>query len=80
MTHLLHFDDLQAILHHSIAHLPDHRKPSPNTRYTIPTVSPLITSLLYCHINGFQRASNMEKPWPGGEKRMDGWAAHPVEL
>src|SRR5215467_4861692 len=37
-----------------------------------PTVSLLITSLLYCHINGFQRASNMEKPWPGGEKRMDG--------
>jgi hypothetical protein len=35
MTHLLHFDDLQAILHHSIAHLPDHRKPSPNTRSTI---------------------------------------------
>src|SRR6266446_4257713 len=20
-----------------------------------------------------------EKPWPGGEKRMAGWAAHPVE-
>ena len=35
MTHLLRFDDLQAIFHHSIAHLPDHRKPSPNTRYTI---------------------------------------------
>src|SRR5215467_4460971 len=35
MTHLLRFDDLQAILHHSIAHLPDYRKPSPNTRYTI---------------------------------------------
>ena len=30
MTHLLHFDDLQAILHDSVAHLPDHRKPSPN--------------------------------------------------
>jgi hypothetical protein len=35
MTHLLRFDDLQAIFHHSIAHLPDHRKPSPNTRSTI---------------------------------------------
>jgi hypothetical protein len=35
MTHLLRFDDLQAIFHHSIAHLPDHRQPSPNTRYTI---------------------------------------------
>src|SRR4029434_6548054 len=35
MTHLFRFDDLQAIFHHSLAHLPDHRKPSPNTRYTI---------------------------------------------
>lgn len=35
MTHLLRFDDLQAIFHQRIAHLPDHRKPSPNTRYTI---------------------------------------------
>jgi hypothetical protein len=38
----------------------------------IPTVSPLIILLSYCHINGFQRASSVEKPWPGGEKRMDG--------
>ena len=45
----------------------------------IPTVSPLIIPLLYCHINGFQRASSVEKPWPGGENRMAGWAAHPVE-
>jgi hypothetical protein len=43
-----------------------------------PTVSPLINPLLYCHINGFQRASRVGKPWPGGENRMDGWAAHPV--
>src|SRR6266496_3083960 len=35
MTHLLRFDDLQAILRQCIDHLPDHRKPSPNTRYTI---------------------------------------------
>ena len=35
MTHLLRFDNLQAIFHRSIAHLPDHRKPSPNTCYTI---------------------------------------------
>jgi hypothetical protein len=35
MTNLLRFDDLQAILHQRIAHLPDYRKPSPNTRYTI---------------------------------------------
>src|SRR6516165_7401803 len=44
-----------------------------------PTVSPLIIPLLYCHINGFQRAFSEEKPLPGGEKRMAGWAAHPVE-
>src|SRR5215831_14389371 len=43
-----------------------------------PTVSPLIIPLWYCHINGFQRACSVEKPWPGGEKRIDGWAAHPV--
>jgi hypothetical protein len=35
MRHLLRFDDLQAIFHRSIAPLPDQRKPSPNTRYTI---------------------------------------------
>ena len=35
MTHLLRLDDLQAIFHHSMAHLPDHRNPSPNTRSTI---------------------------------------------
>ena len=44
-----------------------------------PTVSPLIIPLLYCHINGFQRAFSAEKPLPGGENRMAGWAAHPVE-
>jgi hypothetical protein len=35
MTHLLRFDDLQALFHQCIDHLPDHRQPSPNTRYTI---------------------------------------------
>jgi hypothetical protein len=35
MTPLLSFDTLQAILHQGIASLPDHRQPSPNTRYTI---------------------------------------------
>ena len=35
MTNPLSFDALQAILHQSIAHLPDHRQPSPNTRYTM---------------------------------------------
>src|SRR5438094_9818343 len=44
----------------------------------IPTVSPLMISLLYCYIKSFQRASSVEKPWPGGEKRMDGRASHPV--
>jgi transposase len=44
----------------------------------IPTISPLRIPLLCCHINGFQRASSVEAPWPGGEKRRDGWVAHPV--
>ena len=35
MMNPLSFDALQAILHQGIAHLPDHRKPSPNTRYTM---------------------------------------------
>ena len=35
MTHLVRFDDLQAVLRQGIALLPDHRKASPNTRYTI---------------------------------------------
>jgi hypothetical protein len=35
MTKHLRFDDLQAILRPCLASLPDHRKPSPNTRYTI---------------------------------------------
>src|SRR5215471_7715342 len=39
---------------------------------TKPTVSPLIIPLLYCHINGFQGASSVEKPLLGGENRMDG--------
>jgi hypothetical protein len=45
----------------------------------IPTVSPLMIPLVYCHINSFQRAPSMGKPFPGGEKRMDGWAAHPMD-
>ena len=35
MTHPLGFDALKGILHRRIAHLPDHRKESPNTRYAI---------------------------------------------
>jgi hypothetical protein len=35
MTHPLSFDDLQAILYQGLVSLPDSRKPSPNTRYTI---------------------------------------------
>ena len=31
-----------------------------------------------CHIKSFQRASIMEKPWPGGEKRRVGQASHHV--
>jgi len=35
MTNALGFDALQGILHRRINQLPDHRKPGPNTRYTI---------------------------------------------
>ena len=35
MTKPLDFDDLKSILHRRIDQLPDHRKPEPNTRYTI---------------------------------------------
>src|SRR5215470_5518736 len=35
MTTPLGFDTLKGILHRRIAHLPDHRKASPNTRYAI---------------------------------------------
>jgi hypothetical protein len=35
MTHLLRFEDLQAIRHHSLAHVPDPRTSSPHTRSTI---------------------------------------------
>ena len=45
-----------------------------------PTVSPLMIPLVYCHIKSFQRASSVEKLWPGGEKRRDGRASHHVEL
>jgi len=45
-----------------------------------PTVSPLMIPLGYCHINSFQRVLRMEKPFPGGEKRIDGWASPHVEL
>src|ERR671922_422953 len=41
-----------------------------------PTISPLTIPLVYCHINGFQRASSVEKPWLGGEKRRGGQASH----
>ena len=46
----------------------------------IPTVSPLVIPLVYCHINSFQRASSVEKPWQGGEDRRDGRAAHHEEF
>ena len=35
MTTPLGFDALKGILHRRIAHLPDHRKESPNTQYAI---------------------------------------------
>ena len=35
MTNLLGFEALKGILHRRIDQLPDHRKPGPNTRYSI---------------------------------------------
>ena len=35
MMHVLHCEDLPAIFHQRLDHLPDHRHPSPNTRDTI---------------------------------------------
>jgi hypothetical protein len=60
---------LLALLHHLL-----HR------RGYKPTVSLLMIPLVYCHIKRFQRASRVEKPWPGGEKRRDGRASHPEAL
>src|SRR5215831_6832105 len=36
----------------------------------------LMIPLVYCHIKSFQRASSMEKPFPGGEERRDGRASY----
>ena len=36
--------------------------------------------LVCCHIKSFQRASSVEKPWPGGENRRDGRASPHVEV
>src|SRR5215831_6264723 len=51
---------------------------SKNLLLPIPTVSPRRIPLVYSHIKSLQRASSVEKPLPGGEKRRDGRAAHPV--
>jgi hypothetical protein len=41
----------------------------------IPTVFPLTIPLVYCPSKSFQRASSVEKPLPGGEKRSEGRAS-----
>src|SRR5262249_30707902 len=41
-----------------------------------PTVPPRTIALVDCPIKSFQRASRLEKPWPGGEKRRDGQASY----
>ena len=48
--------------------------------HTKPTVSPLTIPLVYCYINGFQRASSVERPLPGGTNRTAGRASHHEEL
>src|SRR5437763_15415082 len=45
-----------------------------------PTVSPAKNSLAYCHINDFQRASRLARPFQGGEKMTAVWASHHEEL
>jgi hypothetical protein len=40
-----------------------------------PTVCSSNFPLVYCHINSLQRASNAERPLPGGEKRRGGRAS-----
>ena len=42
----------------------------------IPTVSPLMIPLIYCHIKSFQRASSVGKPEPGGDKRRGRRTSH----
>src|SRR2546426_10393929 len=36
--------------------------------------------LVYCHINDFQRASRLARPFQGGEKMTAVWASHHEEL
>jgi hypothetical protein len=46
----------------------------------IPTVCPSTIPLIYYHINSFQQAYSVERPLPGGEKRIGGRASHHEEL
>src|SRR5713101_1083249 len=41
--------------------------------------APLTIPLVYCHINSFQRASSVAKPFQGGEKMTAVWASHQEE-
>ena len=42
--------------------------------------APLTIPLVYCHINDFQRASRLARPFQGGEKMTAVWASHHEEL
>ena len=42
----------------------------------IPTVCSSKIPLVYCHSKSLQRASSVERPLPGGEKRRGGRASH----
>src|SRR5262245_49382566 len=55
--------------------VPDTRRATLNLLY-----APLTIPLVYCHINSFQRASRVARPWPGGEKRTARRASHHGEL
>src|SRR4029450_14074662 len=42
--------------------------------------APLAIPLVYCHINDFQRASRLARPFQGGAKMTAVWASHHEEL
>jgi hypothetical protein len=64
MTHLIRFEDLQAIFHYSIAHLPDHRQPSPNTRYTIQDAALVVHPISLCCFWEHSDAGLPTRPMP----------------
>ena len=42
--------------------------------------APLAIPLVYCHINNFQRAARLVRPFQGDEKMTAVWASHHEQL